>query len=209
MYAEANGNARGTCMPDDLIAKVRAHDKDALDELFSRHMQRAYAIACSLCSGDREQARDLAQDALLKALRTINQFRGEASFATWLYRIIYTTYLDRRKQRSRWSDIFSPWRWAKQKGDVDREQLEDPPDSDSGNNPLNVLQGKHLDRDLRNALETLPEKQRVVFQFKVLNDMSIKEIATVMNSAEGTVKSHLFRATQHLRNVLRDWSQGG
>jgi RNA polymerase sigma-70 factor (ECF subfamily) len=193
-------------MQDDLIAKVRKHDKDALDELFSRHMQKAYAITCSLCSGDREQARDLTQEALLKAVRNIDQFRGGASFSTWLYRIIYTTYLDNRKQLSRWTDIFSPWRWAKQKGVLDREILEEPPDSDAKNNPLNLLQGKHLDSELQNALKALPEKQRVVFQLKVFNEMTIKEIAVVMHCAEGTVKSHLFRATQHLQKTLRDWT---
>ena len=196
-------------MSDDLIAKVRSHDKDALDELFSRHMQRAYAIACSLCSGDREQARDLTQDALLKAVRSIDAFKSKASFSTWLYRIIYNTYLDSRKQSTRWSDVFSPWRWAKQKDDPDREILEEPPDNDAKKNPLNRLQGKQFDSDLQEALKALPEKQRIVFQLKVLNDMSIKEIATVMNSAEGTVKSHLFRATQHLQKTLRDWTQGG
>ncbi len=193
----------------DLIAKVRTQDKDALDELFSRHMQRAFAIACNLCSGDREQAQDLTQEALLKAVRNINKFKGDALFSTWLYRIIYNTYLDNRKQLSRWTDIFSPWRWKKQKGDADREILEEPPDSDAKKNPLNVLQGKHLDRELQIALQELPEKQRIVFQLKVLNEMSIKEIAAVMKSAEGTVKSHLFRATQHLQKTLRDWTYEG
>lgn len=196
-------------MHDELIAKVREHDRDALDALFSRHMQKAFAIACNLCSGDREQAQDLTQEALLKAVRNIDAFRGEASFSTWLYRIIYTTYLDGIKQRGRWTDIFSPWRRAKQKGDADREIPEEPPDSDVKKNPLNVLQAHQLDRDLQKALQKLPEKQRIVFQFKVLSDMSIKEIATIMNSAEGTVKSHLFRATQHLQKNLRDWTQTG
>jgi RNA polymerase sigma-70 factor (ECF subfamily) len=193
----------------DLIAKVREQDKDALDELFSRHMQQAFAMACNLCSGDREQARDLTQEALLKAVRNIDKFRGEALFSTWLYRIIYTTYLDDRKQLARWADIFSPWRWAKQKGEPDKEILEEQPDSNVKKNPLNALQGKQLDGELQKALEALPEKQRIVFQFKVLNDMSIKEIAHTLNSAEGTVKSHLFRATQHLQKTLGDWAYEG
>jgi RNA polymerase sigma-70 factor (ECF subfamily) len=190
----------------DLIAKVREQDKDALDELFSRYMQKAFAMAFNLCSGDREQARDLTQEALLKAVRNIDKFRGEALFSTWLYRIIYTTYLDDRKHLARWADIFSPWRWAKQKGQPDKEILEEPPDSDVKKNPLNLLQGKHLDSELQNALKALPDKQRVVFQLKVFNEMTIKEIAVVMHCAEGTVKSHLFRATQHLQKTLRDWT---
>jgi RNA polymerase sigma-70 factor (ECF subfamily) len=190
----------------ELIAKVREHDRDALDALFSRYMQQAYAISFHLCAGDQEAARDLAQEALLKAVRTIDTFRGEALFSTWLYRIIYTTWLDSRKQRTRWAAVFTPWRWARQKGDADKEILEEPPDSDVQNNPLQALQGKQLDSDLRTALQTLPDKQRIVFQFKVLNDMSIKEIAHILNCAEGTVKSHLFRATQHLQKALRDWT---
>ena len=193
----------------DLIAKVREQDKDALDELFSRYMQKAFAMAFNLCSGDREQARDLTQDALLKAVRNIEKFRGEALFSTWLYRIIYTTYLDDRKQLARWADIFSPWRWAKQKGEPDKEILEEPPDSDVKKNPLNVLQGKQLDSELQNALKALPEKQRIVFQCKVLNEMTIKETAHILNSAEGTVKSHLFRATQHLQKTLVGWTYAG
>ena len=193
-------------MHEQDIAKVREHDKDALDALFGLHMQKAFAMSLNLCSGDREQARDLTQEALLKAVRNIGQFKGEASFSTWLYRIIYTTYLDSRKQLTRWTSIFSPWRWAKQKGEADRDILEEPPDSDEKKNPLNQLQGNLLDRDLQKALQALPDKQRIVFQLKVLNEMSIKEIATVMNSAEGTVKSHLFRATQHLQKTLRGWT---
>jgi len=193
----------------DLIDKVREHDKDALDELFSRYMQKAFAMAFNLCSGDREQARDLTQEALLKAVRNIEKFRGEALFSTWLYRIIYTTYLDDRKQFARWIDVFSPWRWAKQKGEPDKEILEEPPDSDVKKNPLNLLQGKHLDSELQNALKALPEKQRIVFQCKVFNEMTIKEIAHILNSAEGTVKSHLFRATQHLQKTLGDWIYAG
>jgi RNA polymerase sigma-70 factor, ECF subfamily len=192
-------------MQDD-IAKIREHDRDALDALFRRYMQQAYAISFHLCAGDREQARDLTQEALLKAVRSIDSFRGEASFSTWLYRIIYTTYLDSRKQLSRWAAVFSPWRWVRQKNEPDTELQDDPPDSAVKHNPLNTLHAQQLDRDVRKALQTLPEKQRIVFQFKVFNDMSIKEIAHVLNCAEGTVKSHLFRATQQLQKSLRDWA---
>jgi RNA polymerase sigma-70 factor (ECF subfamily) len=73
------------------------------------------------------------------------------------------------------------------------------------NNPMAVLRGKQLTREVRKALMSLPERQRVAFQLKVLQGMTIREISQVMGSAEGTVKSHLFRATHSLRNVLKDW----
>jgi len=189
----------------DLIARVRKQDKEALDELFSRHMQKVYAISFNLCSGNRERAQDLTQEALLKAVRNIDRFRGEASFSTWLYRIIYNSYLDSKKQHVRWTDIFSFWRWKKQKEDPDQDLLEEPPDENENKNPQNVLQGKELHSALQKALTELPDKQRIVFQLKVGNEMSIKEIAAIMGSAEGTVKSHLFRATRYLQKSLYEW----
>jgi len=191
---------------EDLIAKVREQDKEALDELFSRYMQKAYAISFNLCSGDREQAQDITQEALLKAVRSIRRFKGEASFSTWFYRIIFNTYLDSRKQHRRWTDIFSPWRWKAQKGESNKDILEEPPDINKNNNPLKVLQGKQLDHEIQKVLKELPDKQRIVFQLKVFNEMSIREIAQIMVCAEGTVKTHLFRATQFLRKNLNYWN---
>ena len=64
---------------------------------------------------------------------------------------------------------------------------------------------KQLSKDIRKSLVSLPERQRVAFQLKVLHGMSIREIAQVMGAAEGTVKSHLFRATRFLRGELKEW----
>jgi RNA polymerase sigma-70 factor (ECF subfamily) len=72
---------------------------------------------------------------------------------------------------------------------------------------LKTLSEKELSRELRKSLKSLPEKQRLAFQLKALNDMSIQEVAQVMGTAEGTVKSHLFRATQFLRQRFKDWEE--
>lgn len=68
-----------------------------------------------------------------------------------------------------------------------------------------VLSNKQLSQEIRKALMSLPERQRVAFQLKTLHGMSIREIAQVMGAAEGTVKSHLFRAIHFLREALKDW----
>ena len=72
-------------------------------------------------------------------------------------------------------------------------------------NPMTVLSGKQLTQDVQEAMMSLPDKQRIAFQLKVLSGMSIREIAEVMGSAEGTVKSHLFRATHFMRKTLKQW----
>ena len=190
----------------DLIEKIRRQDRDALDELFSQYMQKAFAVSFQLCGGNRDQAQDLTQEAMLKAIKNIQKFRGEASFSTWLYRIIYNTYLDSRKKQQRWMNIFSPWRWKKQKNDPDRNIPEEPRDMDRNNSPLQALQGSELGQAVQKAIRQIPENQRIVFQLKVFNEMTLKEIAKMMGSAEGTVKSHLFRATRSLQERLGEWA---
>ena len=192
---------------EDLLIRAREQDKDALDELFNRYLDKAYAIAFNLCSGDHEQAQDITQEAFLKVLRNINRFKGESEFSTWLYRIIFNTYLDSRKKRLKWGQIFSFWRIKKDKGGSGKEVLEEPPDNKESGKPFNVLQTKHFDQEIQKALKLLPEKQRIVFQLKVINEMSIKEIAKITGSADGTVKSHLFRATRSLQKTLNDWKK--
>jgi RNA polymerase sigma-70 factor (ECF subfamily) len=192
---------------EDLLIRAREQDKDALDELFNRYLDKAYAIAFNLCSGDHEQAQDITQEAFLKVLRNINRFKGESEFSTWLYRIIFNTYLDIRKQRLKWRHIFSFWRIKKDKGGSGKEVLEELPDKNMIKNPLNVLQTKYFDQEIQKALHLLPEKQRIIFQLKVKNEMSIKEIAKITGSAPGTVKSHLFRATRALQKTLNDWKK--
>jgi RNA polymerase sigma-70 factor (ECF subfamily) len=81
------------------------------------------------------------------------------------------------------------------------------PDPKEYANPMTALDNKQLSKEIKEALASLPEKQRVVFQLKVLHGMRIREIAQIMGSAEGTVKSHLFRATQFMRDALQEWAQ--
>ena len=88
-----------------------------------------------------------------------------------------------------------------------KEMDEDYPDPGVNSNPMTALNSKQLAQEISEALETLPEKQRVIFQLKVLHGMKIREIAQIVGSAEGTVKSHLFRATHFLRDALQDWVQ--
>jgi RNA polymerase sigma-70 factor (ECF subfamily) len=72
---------------------------------------------------------------------------------------------------------------------------------------MTILINKQLAREIRKAIQSLPERQRIAFQLKVLNGMRIHEIAQIMGAAEGTVKSHLFRATHFLRDALQEWAQ--
>lgn len=191
----------------ELVVRAQDGDNKAFDALVRQYQGKAYTIAYNMCSGDREEARELTQEAFLRAFRSLKNFRGKSSFYTWFYRILINTCLDSRRRRSRWEGIFSFWRRDTHEKASSDEMNAEYSDPGKRSNPMAALSNKQLAQEIRQALASLPEKQRVVFQLKVLHGMRIREIAKIMGSAEGTVKSHLFRATHFMREALQEWAQ--
>ncbi|MBN2468871.1 MAG: sigma-70 family RNA polymerase sigma factor [Deltaproteobacteria bacterium] len=188
-----------------LVARAQKHDQQAIEELINRYQDRAYAIAYHMCSGDSEEAQDMTQEAFLKMFGSIGKFRGTSSFYTWFYRIVVNTCLDERRRRRRKERIFSFRRPDRGNDDPAKDVFEEEPDRRGDANPLDVLSGEELGREIRKAVQSLPEKQRTAFQLKVFHGLSIREIALVMNLAEGTIKNHLFRATHFMQKALGQW----
>lgn len=191
----------------ELVARAQDGDQTAFEVLVRQYQGKAYAIAYNMCSGDSEEARELTQEAFLRAFRSLKNFRGKSSFYTWFYRILINTCLDSRRRRSKWEGIFSFWRRDKGEKASSDEMNAEYRDPKEYSNPMAALNNKQLAQEIRQALASLPEKQRVVFQMKVIHGMRIREIAEIMGSAEGTVKSHLFRATHFMREALQEWAQ--
>lgn len=192
---------------DVLVARAQDGDQTAFEDLVRRYQRKAYSIAYNMCSGDSEEAQELTQEAFLRAFRSLKKFRGKSTFYTWFYRILVNTCLDSRRRRSRWEKIFSFWRGDRPEKASSDEMNVEYPDPKEYSNPMTALDNKQLSNEIKEALAALPEKQRVVFQLKVLHGMRIREIAQIMGSAEGTIKSHLFRATQFMRDALQEWAQ--
>ncbi|MBN1103537.1 MAG: RNA polymerase sigma factor [Deltaproteobacteria bacterium] len=191
----------------ELVARAKEQDPDAIEQLIRRYQQKAYAVAYRICSGDAEEAADLTQEAFLRALRNLHTFKGNASFYTWLYQIVLNTCLDAVRRKQRRTRVFSLWRSWKQRGEGNRRNRQPLPESDPQNDPLTALSRKEFRRRVEQALEGLSSTQRMVFELKVFEERSIPEIACLTHSAVGTVKSHLFRATQHIRTALDEWSK--
>ena len=190
---------------EDLVARARKSDQRATETLVHRYQQKAYAIAYHFSDGNMLEAEDLTQEAFLRAFQNLENFRGDSSFYTWFYRILVNVCLDGRRRRNRWHKIFLPW----QRESADKGlSPEERPDPEAHERSLKTISEKQLSRDIRETLKSLPEKQRLAFQLKALHGMSIQEVARVMGTAEGTVKSHLFRATQFLRDKFKDWEEG-
>lgn len=191
----------------ELVVQAQSGDPSAFEELVRRYQAKAYTIAYNMCFGDSEEAKEITQDAFLRAFRSIRSFRGKSSFYTWFYRILINTCLDWRRRHSKWEQIFPFWRSDPSDRGSAKEISDKYPDPKENSNPMTALNSKQLAQEIRKVLKSLPAKQRMAFQLKVLNGMKIREIAKIMGTAEGTIKSHIFRATQFLRINLQEWIQ--
>jgi RNA polymerase sigma-70 factor (ECF subfamily) len=181
----------------ELVELARKGDSKAFEELAERHKHKAYRIAFGFAR-DREEAKDLSQEAFLKAFMNLKNFDGRAGFYTWFYRILVNVCLDHKRHRSR---------HASEEFNEGLENHLEPSQSNlSAITPDNQVMASQLSRKVGAALEALPAKQRTAFILKNHQGLSIREIAEVMETAEGTVKVHLHRAVKALRQNLADFA---
>jgi RNA polymerase sigma-70 factor (ECF subfamily) len=205
----ANGPDPSGPVYDDqeLVRRAQNDDPWAIEQLVLRYQKKVYAIAFQMLAGDAEEAQDRTQDAFLQAFRKIKQFKGKSTFYTWLYRIVINTCLDARRRRRRWKKVFFPWRFEKNNDALTETSLEEYPDTNSNSDPLATASRRQLEDDVNSALSKLSERQRTIFQLKVFQEMSIAEIAESMGLAQGTIKTHLFRATRVVQKQLKSWAR--
>ena len=182
---------------EELVGLAQQGDRQAFEELVERHKQKAYYIAFDF-SRDREDAKDLSQEAFLKAFTNLKNFDGRSSFYTWFYRILVNLCLDfKRRQKRTPTDSFDETLESPMESSYEPQK---PPAPDQ-----QVLAGQ-FSRRIGEALEALPARQRTAFILKNHQGLSIKEIADLMETAEGTVKVHLHRAVTALRRSLAEFA---
>ena len=161
-----------------------------------RHQQKAYRIAFDFAR-DREEAKDLSQEAFMRAYTHLNNFDGRSGFYTWFYRILVNVCLDYRRRQKRTS--------AEEFNETVESQIEPSHQAANPVSPDQQVMAGQLSRKVGEALETLPPKQRTAFILKNHQGLSIREIAEIMQTAEGTVKVHLHRAVTALRENLSEF----
>jgi RNA polymerase sigma-70 factor (ECF subfamily) len=173
----------------DLLARHVAGDPDAFGELVRRHRDRLWAVALRTL-GDREEAADAVQDALVSAFRAAHTFRGQSAVTTWLHRITVNACLDRaRKAASRRTSPVD---------DTERlEQLLEPHESAEG-----PAERHDLHRQLLAALTQLPVDQRAALVLVDMQGYAVAEAAEVLGVPVGTVKSRCARGRARLAPLL-------
>jgi len=174
----------------ELVERLRKGDTKALEELYHRHRERAYAIAYRLV-GSREDALDVIQESFIHVLRGIQTFRGQSSFRTWLYRIVTHAALDYRR-----------WRSLRATESLDSERALEPIDASGQPLPQDTAADRDLAAAIDKALANVSEKNRAALVLFAIEGMSYKEIADVLGISVGTVMSRIFNARQRLRELL-------
>jgi len=182
---------------DELVTSAQQGERDAFEVLVDRYKQKAYRIAFDF-TRDREEAKDLSQEAFLQAFSHLGGFDRRSSFYTWFYRILVNLCLDARRRRLRvtWESLDEK---TEKGGGL--EKIANP-----GASPDQEAMRGEISRKIGEALETLPPKQRAVFLLKNHQGLSISEIAAIMKTAEGTIKAHLHRAVMSLRERLTEFA---
>jgi len=179
----------------DLIRRVQAGEKELFYQLVKPYERRIYAAAFAVLRNEAE-AEDAAQEAMLKALTHIRQFRAEARFSTWLTQITVNEALMRRRKAH--SEIMEP---------IGERQEEDgtytPRDfADWREIPSEVLERKEIRQKLASAVAGLAAKYREVFMLRDVQHLSIEETAEALGITQASVKTRLLRARLMLRDLL-------
>jgi RNA polymerase sigma-70 factor (ECF subfamily) len=164
----------------DWIARCRAGDAHAYRALVERYQDRAYALAYRMVRS-RSDAEEIAQDAFVRAWRGIGEYRGDASFMTWLYRILVRLSLDR-------ADVLKARRAREVSVDDHEEPSTTPPEAS-------------LSRRMDQLLGTLSPVQRAALTLFYYEDRSVAEIAQMLDMPENTVKTHMSRGRAALREA--------
>ncbi|MFQ5699940.1 MAG: RNA polymerase sigma factor [Myxococcota bacterium] len=197
--SRASGAGPGGESPDeadasevDLVERAKQGSHVAFEMLVRRYSERAFRVAYRVVH-DEDVARDVLQDALIKAYRGLRRFENRSAFYTWLYRIVVNLALDRRRRARpsvEWSDEVAH--------EVDPRVLEP-----EAHDPR-VASTRHEIRHLVAAgVRELPDGQREVLLLREVEGLSYQEIAATMRISKGTVMSRLHYARRKMETFLR------
>lgn len=173
-----------------LVQASQQGDQDAFALLVQKHQRRVFNVSLRMLR-DYEEASEITQEAFLAAWQGLPSFRGEACFATWLYRIAYHCSLRRLEQYRRERALQAAIQAEQILEEVNQErQVED------------ILELRDRQTMVREQMERLPARYRMVLMLRHLQDMTYEEMAEVLTIPIGTIKTHLFRARHLLKERL-------
>nr|WP_041720893.1 sigma-70 family RNA polymerase sigma factor [Alkaliphilus metalliredigens] len=184
-----------------LIEKSKDGDSESFEKLILQHQKKAFNIAYRML-GNLEDANDVTQEALLKAYRAINRFQEKSSFSTWLYTIVTNTCVDFIRKNRKTKVVYLDREYEGEEGQYKREVYDDE------NGPEELLEKKEVQRLIHDAINLLNYEQRKVIILRDIEGFSYREIAEILDCAEGTIKSRINRARSNLKNLITEKIRG-
>lgn len=176
----------------EILARCRAGETDAYRILVERYQARARRLAHRFLRSEAD-AEEVAQDAFVRAWRGLREFRGDAAFSTWLFRIVARRAMDRaamiRLRRQRETPL---------------EDVESAGAAAGGAGPTDPAPTARDTRRIEGLLDTLTDSQRAVVTLFYFEDQSVEDVGRILSLPSGTVKTHLSRARAALR---REWAR--
>jgi RNA polymerase sigma-70 factor, ECF subfamily len=187
---------------NDLVREFIAGNDAAFTQLVSKYKD-PITNYLSTVVGDYEIAVDLAQETFLRVYRNIGRYSHFYQFSTWIYRIATNLAIDEMRYRKRRGRVFYRNIWgARGRDETDPQEVEI---SDVRRGPGDEILRKESGRVLRDAIRSLPEKYRIAFIMKEIQDMPYDSIAEALSCSAGTVKSRLHRARELLQRKLEHY----
>lgn len=179
---------------EELIERSISGNSTAFEQLIVRYDQTVLTIAARYTHSS-EDAKDIYQETFIRVFKSLSKFQRKSEFSTWLYRIATNVCLTHKEKKLRHSEVPID-------GDGEEGLHSDRAVSDHRTDDR--LHGNEITRRIDAALMELSPQQRLVFTLRHYQDYKLKDIAVMMNCAEGTVKKYLFDATQKMRTRLHD-----
>ena len=174
------------------IHAAREGDQDAFAELVRLYEKKVFALTSRMCKNP-EDAAEAAQEAFLAAWQGLPNFRGDAAFSTWLYRLASNACVDLLRREGRHRDAAGP------SFNDDGVNLEVP---DTAASPHDLAERSELRAQVEEGLATLSPEHRAVLILREIHQLSYDEISHILNLDTGTVKSRISRGRRQLRNFL-------
>jgi len=185
----------------ELVVASQAGNQDAFAQLVQRHQRRVFNLVFRMLQ-QYEEANEVTQETFLAAWQGLPSFRGDARFSTWLYRIAYNCCLKQLEQRKRDKALQAA---------VQAEQIFQQESCDE--RAAAELEAHERQALVREHLSQLPAKYRVVLVLRHLQELTYEEMAEILTMPIGTIKTHLFRARNLLKERLesfeREWKLRG
>ena len=181
---------------EDLMARIAKGDQEAFEILVNRHQTSVLNLIYRFI-GDRTQAKDLAQEVFLKVWQSAKSYEPKAKFTTWIYRITANLCFNELKssRRKKWFLFHQP---DEHSGNTIEKTL-----SDSAPSAEDLLLDKERSRQISDALQSLPDNQRMALILRRYDDLSYKEIARIIGCSVSAVESLLVRAKRTLQEKLK------